>query len=167
VAVGGHLHDFGLATVWTSIDGITWAQLPYDEASVGVGEILSVTSTASGLVAVGMGGSDDGERAFVPAVWTSLDGITWSSRILHDQAGLGVSAMVSVTAGGPGVVAVGGESGAAVWTSTDGIGWTPVLANESFSAEAGMASVTFGGPGFVVVGRDGDDAAVWVATRKN
>ena len=55
-------------------------------------------------------------------VWTSPDGVIWS-RVPHDEAifgGDGLQAMSSVTAGGPGLVAVGedesgGDSDGGVW----------------------------------------------------
>jgi hypothetical protein len=78
--------------------------------------------------------------------------------------------MNSVTAGGPGLVAVGidwvddDEGGrAAVWTSVDGIDWSRIPHDETvFGLEdtprtdsaVGMSSVTVGGPGLVAVGSD-------------
>jgi hypothetical protein len=61
-------------------------------------------------------------RGLNPAVvWTSVDGITWS-RVAHDDAVFGVDGgheMTSVTAGGPGFVAVGESNGdAAIWVAT-------------------------------------------------
>ena len=54
-------------------------------------------------------------------VWTSVDGITWS-RVPHDEAvfgGEGDQEISSVTAGGPGLVAVGESNGdAAIWVAT-------------------------------------------------
>jgi hypothetical protein len=83
--------------------------------------------------------------------------------------------MMDVTAGGPGLVAVGhdqvpgGDANAAVWTSTDGIAWSRVPHDEAvFGGGDGnaMLGVTAGGPGLVAVGGDGervsDSAAVWV-----
>ena len=77
----------------------------------------SVTVGGPGLVAVGY---DQGREA--AAVWTSSDGRGWE-RVPHDEAVFGGDdgqAMGSVTAGGPGLVAVGHDEGrqaAAVWTS--------------------------------------------------
>ena len=74
---------------------------------------------------------------------------------------------MSVTVGGPGFVAVGGDGGdAAVWTSVDGIAWCRVADDEGvFSSPEGqsMKSVTVGGPGFVAVGGDGAGMAVWTS----
>jgi hypothetical protein len=172
------------ATVWTSVDGITWSRVPHDEAVFG-GEgnqsMSSVTAGGPGLVAVGSEGSVDDLDA---AVWTSVDGITWS-RVPHDEAafgGLGNQVMVSVIGGGSGLVAVGAGDhlDAGMWTSADGITWTRVPDREAvFGGEGNqtMTSVTGGGPNLVAVGletslvevRPGtsvsdQDAAVWVAS---
>ncbi|MDJ0925667.1 MAG: hypothetical protein QNJ77_14020, partial [Acidimicrobiia bacterium] len=105
---------------------------------------------------------------FSPSAWT---------RIPHDAAvfgGEGDQRMESVTAGGPGLVAVGWEGGedrdAAVWTSPNGAGWSRVADDQgTFSGGGfrGMASVAAGGPGLVAVGWEGSagdtDAAVWTS----
>jgi hypothetical protein len=81
--------------------------------------------------------------------------------------------MVSVTAGGPGLVAVGsdgsGDEDAAVWTSVDGLTWSRVPDDESVLGGVRsqmMLSVIDREQGLVGVGRDdvdGDrDAAVWL-----
>lgn len=81
--------------------------------------------------------------------------------------GAGNQEMRSVTAGGPGLVAVGLDGAkAAVWTSADGIAWSRVSHDEAvFGGERfqQMWSATAGGPGLVAVGQDGPDAAVWVS----
>jgi hypothetical protein len=81
-----------------------------------------------------------------------------------------------VTAGGPGLVALGeADDHAAVWTSPDGYSWSWVPHDESvFGTDAvrwAMRSATAGGPGLVAVGsqlsgwgRPGGDAAlVWTS----
>ena len=172
VAVGNETSVDLDAAVWTSPDGITWSRVPHDETVFG-GEgaqvMASVTVGGPGLVAVGSDFSGGDKDA---AVWTSTDGITWT-RVPHDEAvlgGGGFQEMTSVTAGGPGLVAVGtesvGDSVAAVWTSTDGITWTRVPHDDTVFGGEGdqkMSSVTVGGPGLVAVGIDETDAAVWVA----
>ena len=135
----------------------------------------SVTVGGPGLVAVGR-----------DAVWTSVDGITWT-RVPHDDAVFGGAAMVSVTAGGPGLVAVGWgdhtQGGnivdAVAFTSVDGITWTRVPHNgTTFGTQnpelpvLEMRSITAIGSRLVAVGTNGvhptfgatrGDAAVWVA----
>jgi hypothetical protein len=189
------------AAVWTSVDGTSWTKVLHDEEIFGGAsdqEMLDVIAGGPGLVAVGVdlpGGSD----LQVAAVWTSVDGMVWS-RTPHDEAVFGETAnepglcggyrwcagrvMTSVTAGGPGVVAVGHESSvldtetahlelsAAVWTSADGITWSKVPRDEGVFGGLGsqqMTSVTVGGPGLVAVGHDESfngqktDAAVWTS----
>jgi hypothetical protein len=163
------------AAVWTSPDGITWSRVPQDEAVFGGERNQQMTSVAiggPGLVAVGREGLRGETNA---AVWTSSDGITWS-RVPHDEAvfgGEGWQAMTSVTAGGPGLVAVGSDQGfdGAVWTSPDGVTWSRVPHDEAvFGGEGNqeMSGVTAGGPGLVAVGWDmplggNRDAAVWTS----
>jgi hypothetical protein len=98
------------------------------------------------------------------AIWISTDGTSWE-RVPHDDEVVGASSeqgMVSVTVGGPGLVAVGGfrdrTDGAVVWTSVDGVSWQRVPQGEAvFGGEfpeygLSMSSVTVGGPGLVAVG---------------
>ena len=143
--------------------------------------MASVTAGGPGLVAVGQDRSE-GEDADA-AVWTSVDGLSWS-RVPHDEAvfgGDGGREMSSVVAGGPGLVAVGqegvnsqgytGAGSAMVWTSVDGLSWSRIPDDEVVLHEAGeqgMTSVTVGGPGLVAVGFEwlgGGDwhAAAWAS----
>ena len=162
---------------------VTWSRVPHDEAvfgGEGRQEVISVTAGGPGLVVVGASGAG-------VAVWTSPDGISWS-RVPHDEAifgeaifdGESVPVMSSVTAGGPGLVAVGletdtslSEQDGVVWTSADGITWSRAPHDAAvFGAEGrqGMGSVTAWGRGLVAVGGDGPnlegDAAVWVMARE-
>ncbi len=166
------------AAVWNSPDGIAWARVPHDETVLGGAGIQlmhSVTAGGPGLVAVGWDESGGDSDA---AVWTSPDGIIWS-RVPHDETvlgGTGDQAMENVTAGGPGLVAVGregpgGDLNAAVWTSPDGIIWSRVPDDEAVFGGEGiqvMWGVTAAGPGLVAVGSefsgDDDDAAVWTSS---
>ena len=130
--------------------------------------MTSVTAGGPGLVAAGW----DGETGS-GAVWTSVDGLTWS-RVPHDSAELGDS----LTVGGPGLVAVGEAGGfAVVWTSSDGILWSPVFRAEHVAqfgdkfegAVTRMSGVVAGGPGLVTVGPSANQggplrAVVWVVT---
>ncbi len=114
--------------------------------------MVSVTAGGPGLVAVGSDRTGNNPEA---AVWTSPDGITWSRVPTQWVRGRGGEEMLSVTVGGPGLVAVGHELSAgvnaAVWTSSDGISWSRVPHDESvFGGQ--MHSVTAGGPGLVAVG---------------
>jgi hypothetical protein len=193
----------GNAVVWTSPDGFTWSGVPHDEAVFGGDSrqiMLSVTTGGPGLVAVGTdgytyGGDEDphterpDELATVAlasdaAVWTSPDGFTWS-RVPHDEdvfatsgeqypAGAHEERMLSVTAGGPGLVAAGFDSvddcgwDSAVWTSPDGLTWSRVPDERAcFTTHYGvydrMLSVTVGPAGLAAVGEEHHPgaAAVW------
>jgi len=103
--------------VWTSPDGVTWSRLVDDGAVFG-GEgsrvISEVVAVGGGLVAVGR---EELAAGPVLAVWTSLDGLSWS-RLPRDEAVFGRSAdlrSLSATAGGPGLVVVDG--GGALWVA--------------------------------------------------
>ena len=165
------------AVVWTSTDGVEWLRVPHDEAVFGGSKFYrmsAVTRGGPGLVVVGRSeesGPDglnlEGESVDIDAaVWTSVDGTTWSR--VEDPAVLGgerQQEMADVTAGGPGLVAVGREGtgywwdnsrqDAAVWTSVDGVHWSRVSHDEevfSIAGEPVMRSIAAGGPGLVAVG---------------
>jgi hypothetical protein len=117
-------------------------------------------------------------------VWTSPDGFTWS-RVPHDEdvfatggesysAGAHQEQMLSVTAGGSGLVAVGFDSidhcgwDSAVWTSPGGFTWSRVpdergCFTTGFGSYDRMLSVTVGPSGLVAVGEEHypGAAAVW------
>jgi len=137
VAVGFD-QDLGAAAVWTSVDGIAWTRVPHSEAVFGGPanqDMSAVVAGGPGLVAVGedfYGGDVDA------AVWTSVDGMTWT-RVPHNESvfgGPGNQQMLDVAVGGPGLIAVGydnpsGDRDAAVWTSVDGLTWTRVPHDEA------------------------------------
>jgi hypothetical protein len=176
VAVGS---DGSAAVVWTSPDGISWSRVPHDEDVFGGSNMTSVTIGGPGLVAVGgspfvRADDTDGDRA---VVWTSVDGFTWS-RVPHDQDIFGGPrnlGMNSVTAGGPGLIAVGsadphnGED-ATVWTSIDGFIWSRVPHDEDVFGglfDFNMTDVVAGPMGVVAVGWEftgfDADAVVWTS----
>jgi len=166
------------AAVWTSSDGLTWQQVPHDEAVFGGDgnqEMCDVVAGGPGLIAVGTDRGGDGDAA----VWASADGLIWE-RVSDQESALGGPGdqrMGAVVAGGPGLVAVGQEnttsdSNAVVWISVDGLTWERVPDPESVfgdpdSTYQDMVAVVAGGPGLVAVGSDrsgGDsDAAVWAS----
>ena len=178
------------AVVWVSADGYTWTRIDDEAVFGGPGHpsISSVTAGGPGLVAVGWdasagqaspGGGSDG------AVWVSADGYTWT-RIPDDEAvfgGLGDQIPLSVTVGGPGLVAAGWERtiamdiepdvepefDAAVWVSADGYTWTRIDDEAVFGGpgDQQINSVTAGRPGLVATGwnrsEDDTDGLVWVS----
>ena len=132
-------------------DARAWRRVAHDETVFGGDDsqvMHAVTNGGPGLVAVG---GDSGLQA--AAVWTSTDGAVWQ-RVAHDETvfgGDGQQLMVSVTVGGPGLVAVGDDYGrraAAVWTSANGLVWQRVAHDEAVFGGTGlqpMSSVTVGG----------------------
>jgi hypothetical protein len=150
--------------------------------------ITSVTFAAIVLV-VGLGvlliggGAPIGEDLAIEE--SVIPTLTWS-RLAPDDAvfgGEGDEAFLGITAGGPGLVAVGTvNEDAAVWTSQDGIEWSRVshdvavfggdeaLLDGSEDGYQQIESVTEGGPGLVAVGLRFDEpdlyglhAAVWTS----
>ena len=179
VAVGTDILDDDLdAAVWTSVDETTWSRVPRDETvfeESGAQVMHAVSTGGPGVVGVGSSGEAGDLDA---AVWTSVDSVTWS-RIPHDETvfgGEGVQVMNSVSAGGPGLVAVGADASgrdfdAAVWASVDGITWSRIPHDETVFGGAGhqtINGVTTTGAGLVAVGSGGSggdlDAAVWTST---
>jgi hypothetical protein len=83
----------------------------------------------------------------------------------------GDAIMHDVSAGGPGLVAIGDDrSGPVVWTSVDGATWARVPDDPAVFGDDGYLSVsgvTAGGPGLVAVGMDWSggtaNAAIWTS----
>jgi hypothetical protein len=177
VAAGGSgLVAVGGQAVWVSVDGYAWSRIPLDGGIFGSDDMRSVTVGGPGLVAVGLDWSGSEGGGIAAAVWVSADGYAWTrvsnaGSVFHAPAD-GSMNLWSVTAGGPGLVAVGtvfGESRSpVVLVSADGYTWTRVLGNEAaFGDWMFMSAVTAGGPGLVAVGSTDEGvsggAAVWVS----
>jgi hypothetical protein len=96
------------AAVWVSADGVTWDLVAEDVFMVpGVQRISALIHGPEGIVAVGYDTDRDGDR--VPAVWMSPNGRSW---VRVDDPAFdepGHRWMNAVTAGGPGLVAVGAD----------------------------------------------------------
>lgn len=162
----GDVDEAGPAGLWTSVDGLTWQSVT-PEPFGGPDEpfVADIIDTGSGLVAVGSVNHEQvGERA---AVWTSVDGVSWS-RVPEDPAVFGADpgiGMDHVVAGGPGLVAVGSHwpDGSVVWTSVDGQTWTRVP--EQQHGLDGWVYRLFGMGGELVAvgGRPDGPAAIWTS----
>lgn len=158
--------------VWLSSDGIDWARSDHPNLG-GQGKQLLLAVTVLGSQVV-VAGSDD-ER---PVVWTSEDGLTWSTRLILDSAA-DEGWVAALTPSGPGLVAAGADgTDAGVWLSPDGSGWTrvddqPALGGDGEQHITGMVStehglVAVGGSGvyerIYFLGRGAEirtEAAVW------
>jgi hypothetical protein len=118
-----------VVALWTSTDGAAWSRVTLPR-SFRTGQVLSIVGGGAGYLATG----DDGTANARPAVWTSLNGRTWTARPLPT-----VSSGQLVLDGGAsfdgGFVLVGavlgeGECGGpahihpAAWWSADGAAWT-------------------------------------------
>ena len=108
---------------------------------------------SGGFVAVGYVPPD-----WVPAVWTSTDGQTWSIHLLGTTA---FTFPVAVAVGPDGSVVAVGRSGSkpVAWTSRDGATWTehgaPLLGTSGIAER--MTSVVAGPAGFIAGGSVGPE----------
>ena len=116
-------------TIWRSTDGRVWTRLPDTTQAFGKAKVEAVTTWPGGFAAVGT--VEDTPGHGVAAAWTSRDGTSWE-RAPRDQPAFDLADgtdAISVTAGGPGLVAVGfsyliGQGlHAHAWTSADGVTW--------------------------------------------
>lgn len=128
--------------------------------------VKDITWDGAKFVAVGDEITDASPVGYVAHVWTSTDGLTWTT--LPQTAALDGATMSSVIKGQAGFIAVGaaqadGQFRAAAWTSTDGTTWTRSPDSPAFDG-AFAYGVVAGGPGYVAVGRGPDGAAVWTST---
>jgi hypothetical protein len=171
VGVSGTGNSPGPAAVWTSSNGIDWTRLPPDPVFDGAGMRAVTAIRGIGLVAAGTDTAGD-----TGVAWTSVDGTRWTrSPGGPDLGGPDQKVRINaLSAGGPGVVAVGFASrGAdaqygdgAVWTSPDGKTWQRQPSGVEFVASK-LTAVTPLGRGLVAVGDTGapDDfgATVWLS----
>jgi hypothetical protein len=167
VAVGtGGDPNYGPAAAWrwTAATGWERGHIGPDAA----GAMRAVAVTASGFVAVGLNGHDNGAMA-----WTSPDGLTWTAA--PDQPAFHYALMPvrmqSVVVGPSGLVAGGwrsdvGKGSAVTWTSTDGVTWQGPRWETSFSGGQ-ITGLAVTGGAVVAVGRTGypdwNRAIVWVS----
>jgi hypothetical protein len=135
---------------WTSPDGGSWTRLALDGAADG--RVAAIARGPDGLVAVGTTGPVGHPTG--SAVWHSADGASWQ-RVVAAPA-LAAGQVASVTAGGPGFVAVGSDlasTAAMVWLSPDGVTWELAPAQDAFTYHGlgiTMADVTAGPDGQLV-----------------
>ncbi len=155
------------AAVWR-FDGTSWSRtLPASGTGPGDQEMWNVATFGRDLIAVG---SDSRHGDKDAAVWR-FDGAQeqWS-RVAESTFRLRESQVLkSVVAAGPGLVAVGSDTGglgtdAAVWTSVDGKTWERQDV-DGFRRPAlqEMNGAIVIGRGVVAVGADGVDAGVWTS----
>lgn len=119
--------------------------------------IANAVGTPTGYVAVGWTGSIG--ATWVPAAWTSADGLAWTQRTVPAVAGGGVGAVARGSSGllvavGEAPITTSGYHRAAIWTSSDdGVTWTRVTGLSTNTIPGGAwRAVTAFGTGFAVVG---------------
>lgn len=179
VAVGS---DPNGPMAWWSADGVRWtkATLPPLPDAVDVFEgrteawITDVAAGGGRFVAVGAIGlhvddPEGGGTRYDPAVWTSVDGLSWTEA--DTDAFPRQMQILAVTSGPNGFVAAGEKVSREpwIWTSPDGVSWTPVdrgqaafasLApvpsdQERFDLYLEIHSVIGTRAGYIAVGQDG------------
>lgn len=171
--------------IWTSVDGTIWARVP-DGPIFANALINAVVTGGPGLIAVGSTiDAVDVNGVFVPAIWTSTDGLTWTREATPADPNPWTSVagtlqgriMSNLVATPDGFVAVGTEFGltpmnfhrAAVWTSRDGRAWSrvpqdPVFdGGEDSSLSFGMRAVYLIGDRLIATGETPGGPTVWVS----
>jgi hypothetical protein len=149
--------------VATSVDGVTWRFAPAQGTLEQAG-FEAVVERPDGYLAVGWALAEDGSG--VPAVWRSLDGLSWD-RVL-DPAGLTGGRLARVALWGNrllvrGTIDEGRTSRAVSWESLDGIYWTLLPFGADIPDLAGtMPSdpLTYGGQRLAVATLD-DSSSTW------
>jgi hypothetical protein len=152
-----------------STDGLTWNRIPAGAFRDAL--ISDVAAGGPGLIAVGFrcppGSGVAGECDARPAVWASVDGVSWSDVPLDDAAS---SYLGAVASGAAGLVAFGEESeglpGSVVSlrTSPDGLAWTRVLTPGVF-ANARVSAVRAIEGAFFALGQRGGDEPIPIIWR--
>ncbi len=162
---------------WYSTDGIEWTLAavppPPDEPSQlerpldrtktqGAVEMQGVAVSGTNLIAWGISiwVHDDDSATFVPVLWASTDGVSWT-RVDAPQW------TYPKVAGGPDGFAVASNDGA-VWLSADGRSWERVAEDafgpsrwpdlrddEGFKVEMHLRSIVAGVAGYIAAGADG------------
>ena len=81
VAVGGDFFSTGLMTAWTSPDGVEWTLSPHppEETDPSVAHMTAEAVTVAGGRIWAAGRDFDARRGDngLPAMWSSVDGVTW------------------------------------------------------------------------------------------
>jgi hypothetical protein len=160
--------------IWRSEDGVTWRHRQGSTSDFDPGRVFGLTTFGDLAVAVGVAV----EPRNVAAVWISADGGDTWERTDAGNPGFSVrptTQMVGVTAGGPGVVAVGlgwddHTIDAMAWVSADGRTWRRATEPPAWSGpgdEQLTNACPLPGGGVVALGTVGlqgdDDVWAWVS----
>ncbi|MGH3193370.1 MAG: hypothetical protein ACRDOL_40185, partial [Streptosporangiaceae bacterium] len=121
----------GVADIWWSPDLIRWTRGHDINLAAGSSHVLAVAASAQGFVSAG---SHDGR----PAVWTTVDGVSWTTIVLPVPGGASAAVLQQI--------AVDENQVAALGLATTGAGTVPVA---ELSADGGTTwrHVPFSAPG--------------------
>jgi hypothetical protein len=155
-----------VADVWYSPNLVDWTRAHDVNDATGSSQVLAVTAQPHGFLSVG---SHNGQ----PAVWTTVNGSSWTTTLLPPPPGDTGGVLEQVAVNGSRVVAMGEQIAGNVTTplvelSTDGgKSWAQVQLT-SPGPNTVVTALTASGNGFTAAGQYGQpgqqDAAVWTST---
>jgi hypothetical protein len=146
----------GLNDVWSSSNGVTWAQATSAAPWSGRTDFGAVALNGQMWVLGGLTGS-----SYFNDVWSSSNGVTWtqasSAAPWSGRYGFGAVALNGQ------MWVIGGGNGSGllndVWSSSNGVTWTQATSAAPWSARGGFGAVALNGQMWVVGGGDLND--VW------
>jgi hypothetical protein len=155
-----------VADVWYSPNLIDWTRAHDVNDATGSSQVLAVAAQPHGFLSVG---SHNGQ----PAVWTTVNGSSWTTTLLPPPPGDTGGVLDQVAVNGSRVVAMGEQIAGNVTTplvelSTDGGKSWAQLQLTSPGPNTVVTALTASGNGFAAAGQYGQpgqqDAAVWTST---
>lgn len=177
IAVGETGPTSGVATAWTSPDGVRWTKHDLPTPETGPSAATHVLAGPNGPLAFGTRMNAKGET--IAVVWSSPDvGTVWKETDLPAPPPLapshrGIFQPTAAASGPAGVAVIATCSGEApgplcpdstyLWQSADGSTWQLVTFPEQ---RVFLASLVAAGPGFVAGGarNSGRDPAIWTSS---
>lgn len=150
VAAGSY-DDLLYSDVWRSVDGETWRQVT-PSAAFGArrGCAHTVFNDRMWLLA---GRPNDEPYGHLNDVWSSEDGVTWTTATT--DAGFSPRYGASAFVFDGSMWFLGGSSIGDVWRSDDGSSWSQVLEDPPFGSRTGLATVVHQGRMWVIGGLAG------------
>jgi len=154
-----------VADVWFSPNLIDWTRAHDVNDATGSSQVLAVAAQRRGFLSVG---SHNGQ----PAVWTTVNGTSWTTTLLPTPPGDTGGVLEQVAIDGSRVVAIGEQTAGNVTTplvelSTDGgKSWAQIQLTAP-GPNTVVTALTASGTGFTAAGQYGkpgqQDAAVWTS----
>jgi hypothetical protein len=149
---GGYISEeggSGHATVWTSKDGLTWAEVP-DAGNAFAGSVTAISQVVAGPAGFAAAGEAAGKEG--DAIWASKDGIHWrraaDAFVTTPQL---PSLPLAVWQGGFVEIQDVG-TGADLYSSPDGVTWTRLGSDEVFGGSAWVTGMIAYGGALVAIG---------------